>query len=454
MKSYFPQLRAIAACIGLAIPTAIFAQQLTADNSVPDAPVVPAASSLTVLTQPATSTAKTPAWEDSVDRWLALDSFTYSARYRSVFDTNGAHSFDQGQQRLIAHGEFKFDPQGRYGVGFHLSSGRYFNWAYADFIGGGQHTFMNNVEAKSPFLKGLFEAVPAPAGFYNSGGAQLYFRQVFLTAEPVRGIEAQFGGFAINHGVNSEATSYDDDGYMTGERFTVRRPKQLWVSEVSYTRGFLGDYYTPNFFARGQSLAKSNYWQILGQKDFGKRMSISADYTATTPDSGVPSDFPLVKTTREGISADVHETRVFDKVHFEAYQRINGGSFLYYGSPVGFTDGKGYALTVTKDFKKRISVDAGIALIDADYYINVGLNVRAALLGLAVNGDQYGLGERYFVRPTIPLTKYVSLTGNYSQVYNDASEKKGGEDIWNYRGLNAGLVFDVKKMIFRSPAVQ
>jgi hypothetical protein len=297
----------------------------------------------------------------------------------------------------------------------------------------------------NPYQLYLMNVVPTQAGFYNSGGGQVYLRQLFLTAEPVRGIEFQFGGFAINHGVNSEATSYDDDGYMTGERVTVERPKQLWLSEVSYTRGFLGDLYTPNFFARGNTLSKSNYWQILGRKNLGKRIAVSADYTFTTPVTEQGSPYSL-KTTREAISANVHESKVIDTARFEAYQRINGG---FYAPGFPFPAGKGYALTVGRSFKKRLSVEAGLANIDLSYISYLGVNVQAIIQGLAVNGDQYGVGKRYFVRPTVPLTSYMSFTGYFNHVY-DTQSAAVNVDIWNQQALTAGLVFDAKKLLFHS----
>jgi len=450
MKIALSLLRASAACIGLAIPTMLLAQELTASNVLPSAPVVAATPSLTVVTPRASAPAKTSVWEAKSDRWLDLNTFNYGARYRSVFDANGAHGFSQGQQHLIANGKFKFDEKGRYGIGFHLSSGRYFNWSYADFIGGGQHQFINKVEAKmTPYQLYVMNVLPYPAGFYNSGGGAVYLRQAFLAAEPIHGIEFQFGGLAINHGVNTEATSYDDDGYISGERLTVKRPDKVWLSEVSYTRAYLGDLYTPNFFARGQRLSISNYWQILGRKDFGKRIAASADYTYSRPEmpAFAPATFPL-KTLREGIFADVHESKVLDTVRFESYQRINSGLI---STGVTFPTGKGYTVTLSRSFKNRLSLEAGIADIDMMYISNLGLNVQALELGLTVNGDQYGVGKRYFVRPTIPVTKYLSLVGNYNRIF-DTNRVVQGEpiDIWNAQYLTAGFVVDVKKLIFHS----
>jgi hypothetical protein len=432
--------------------SAVSGQLIAFNNDMPGSPNASSASAATTVVRPAGSAPAIPAWETDFDRWVDLNAFNYGSRYRSTFDANGARSFDQGQERLIADGKFKFDEQGRYGIGFHLSSGRYFNWAYSDFIGGGQLEFVHNTEAKmNPYQRYVMNALPPAAGFYNSGGAQLYFRQMFLTAAPIHGVEVQFGGLGINRGVNTEATSYDEDGYISGERLTIKRPKQLWLSELSYTRAYLGDFYTPNFFARGQRLSISNYWQILGRKDFGNRFAVSADYTNSRPENSFSRPF-LIKTTREGILVDVHESKALDKVRFEAYQRLNSGDYAP-GTP--FPSGKGYAMTVSRSFKTVFAFEAGISDIDTGYITTMGLNLQAIELGLTVNGDQYGIGRRYFVRPTIPLTKYLSLAGNYNHLFATNRIADGNPiDIWNAQYLTAGFVIDAKKLFFHAPAVQ
>ena len=449
MKNFSFLFRTVG-CITLAMPSLLAAQQAALNApSVNMLASDASASSAVVSTKQATTTNTVPTWEHDLDRWLDLDTLVYSARYRSVFDADGARSFDQGQQKFVAHGEFKFDEAGKYGIGFHVSSGRYFNWAYADFIGGGQHQFIANTSAKmTPFDLYILNISAYPDGFYNSGGGQLYFRQAYLKAEPVKGVEFQFGGIAINHGVNSEATSYDDDGYMTGERVSLKRPQNVWLSEVSYTRGYLGDLYTPNFFARGDRLAVSNYWQILGRKDFGKMLSFSSDYTYTVPENATY----YLKTTREGLWVDAKKTKALDGVRLEAYQRINGG---FYAAGFPFLHGHGYALTANRSFGHRFSLDAGVANIDSDYGTALGPNAQAIILGLTTNGDQYGEGKRWFVRPTVPVNRWISLVGDFSHVYGPPLHTVSGSvDVWNAQYLTAGLNFDVKKALFSKNKAQ
>jgi nucleoside-specific outer membrane channel protein Tsx len=111
-------------------------------------------------------------------------------------------------------------------------------------------------------------------------------------------------------------------------------------------------------------------------------------------------------------------------------------------------------VTLSRSFKNRFSVEGGIADIDIAYVNNMGLNLYALELGLTVNGDQYGVGKRYFARPTIALTKYASLVGSYNHILNTDTNSDGEPlDIWNKQALTAGFVIDAKKLFFHSPAV-
>jgi len=65
-------------------------------------------------------------------RWFEPTIATFSMRYRTTTDVTDTRTLDQGQQRIVLAGKFKFDKEGRYTVNVHASSGYYFNWAYAD----------------------------------------------------------------------------------------------------------------------------------------------------------------------------------------------------------------------------------------------------------------------------------------------------------------------------------
>ncbi len=113
--------------------------------------------------------------------------------------------------------------------------------------------------------------------------------------------------------------------------------------------------------------------------------------------------------------------------------------------------GKGFALTGYKKLNSRLTLEAGIAEIDPHQGVLTQLESSATLC-MGVNGDSYGLGKRYFVRPTIKLTPYLVATGFYTHEYGGFSVHD--QIVWNKEALNAGLVLDIKKALFPKSGAQ
>jgi hypothetical protein len=356
----------------------------------------------------------------------------FSLRYRGVFDSNNAHEYNQAQQRSIVDGKFKFDATGRYGIVFHASTGKYFNWAYADFMGGGNEQGLQAEYAKATPLQ--LAAIDAYLpGAEPSGGWSFYVRRLYLDLEPVHGIELQYGSLDINRGDASEITTYDNDGYITGERILIKRPKNFFFDEASITYAYFGDLYTPNFFVRGERLGQSNYHQFLVRKQIAKRIDASFDYTWQDASN----------TWREDARFKVPESRVVDSVRVEFYERPNEIAFRNVDD---FAPGaKGFAITADKEINKRLSVEGGIAEIDPHQGVLTQLESSATLC-MGVNGDAYGLGKRYFVHPTIKINHYMVLTGYYTHEFGAFSVHD--QIVWNKEALNAGFIFNIKDALF------
>ena len=121
----------------------------------------------------------------------------------------------------------------------------------------------------------------------------------------------------IDRGAASEITTYDYDGYVAGERLLINRPDKLFFDEAAVTYAYLGDLYVPNFFARGERLAHSDYHQFLLRKQIKTRINASFDYTWQNASN----------TLREAVEARIPEARVVDSVRFEAYERLTGRSW-------------------------------------------------------------------------------------------------------------------------------
>jgi len=372
--------------------------------------------------------------EGPLARWLTMNTFSFSYRWRDLADSNNYRLFDTGQERTLIDGRFKLDAEGKYSVNFHVSSGRYFNWAYADSIGKGfGDSATGSLGRYTPAELGqLYGAIAAdPVGTADitnhlaSRGWETYFRQLYFSATPIKQVTLEYGGLGIERGVNTEITSYDEDGYLAGERLRLRDPQHLYFDQIAVTYGYLGDYFVPNFFDRGDRLAQSNYHQFLVEKNFGHRLKASADYTWQN----------RTDTLREAVLVKVPESRILDSARLELYQRTDAVSFQ--GETFG--TGAGFAFTGSKTFAKKFQLEGGYDTVDQNYADLAGSRVLA--ISFAFNGDSYSIGPRFFTRANYRIDPYFTLFGFYTHAL--------ATDYYmlNRQGMNFGLTVDLKNFL-------
>jgi hypothetical protein len=139
MKEFSPFFLKTVACLGLSIPSAVFAQQS-------DLLVAAVDGSNTVATVSVPVAKPVVAAQPLFGRWLDLETLSHSERYRNAFAVGGTHVFENAQQRSLIEGKIKLDSEGRYDIGFRASSGRYFNWAYAGYTGA---SFITDIYSRS-----------------------------------------------------------------------------------------------------------------------------------------------------------------------------------------------------------------------------------------------------------------------------------------------------------------
>jgi ABC-type transporter Mla subunit MlaD len=313
-------------------------------------------------------------------RWGDVQSFSLSFRYRSIHNSAGVRTTEQGQSRSEFKGRFKFDRAGHYAL-------------HAGVFSGASNTSSwNNT--------GLGSGDPA---------RDLHLKQLYFAAAPAGGLELQYGGLYAVRGEGTEITTYDNDFYLTGQRVTVKRPKQLWFDEVSATLAYLGDGTQPDMWDRYQRLADPNYQQLLVGKKFGKRVGVSADYTGV---DGVP-------TWRSAFALKAPEMTVLDGFRVETYARSEVG-------PTPF----GWALTLDKKVR-RTSLSGGFASIDEHYG--------------GLNGDFYVRGDRWFGKATANLFRLLSVTGQYTHAL-DATYA-----IANQKRFDVVFTYDVLKTFAPTP---
>lgn len=285
----------------------------------------------------------TPGPLPAVHRWFDLEALSVATRYRYVDVATGATASNQQQWQMIARGRFRFDSKGKYSVFAGLQSG-------PTFTGGWNNTG------------------------WGTGGPQtnLFLKQLYFDAKPVKEVEVQFGGIAIINGENTEITGYDNDNYLTGERVAIRLPKKVYFDEVSFANGYVGDINRPSVFRRFKNLNRSNYHQIQVRKQVTKQVGFSADYTF---DSGTD-------TLRQAIKVKLPKARILDSVLYENYERIDP------------QPGFGFAFTAEKKVGARLNLTGGFAKVSH----------------VLLNSDRFPRGERVFVTGAYKLTRELTVS--------------------------------------------
>ena len=272
-------------------------------------------------------------------RWLDLQNASLNLRYRYVDTSAGVTTTNQLQHRETLRGRLKVDEAARYALNFGLFTG-------VRFTSGWDNT---------PWGRG-------------PGQKNLAFKALYFAAQPVTGIEGQAGGLYLVKGESTEFTTYDDDGYVMGERVSVRRPRQVFFDEISVTSAYFTGGTGPENIPvnkRFGHIDEPNYRHFLLDKKIGQRAAISADFTL---EGGR-------RTWRQALNLTTRELRVADSIVFEQYERTN------------IDPAYGFAITFQKALTSRLSLNQfGYARIDSNYG--------------ALNADRFNSGNRAFVMAT------------------------------------------------------
>jgi hypothetical protein len=282
--------------------------------------------------------------ESKFGRWFDFSKIMLASRYIHAENSSGATTVTQIQHRQDLTGRFKFDAQGSYALHFWVNSGR-------------------------RFTAGWDETAAGP----RRANANLYLKHLFLSLRPVKGVEVQYGSFDFLRGQNTEITSYNNDGYLTGQRLIVRRPKELFFDEIGVTYASFGDLNLPNINKRYHRLTQSNYHQFLLSKNIGKRATISGDYTFVDG----------AETLRQAVKITTPELKLVDNVRFENYQRLD------------INRAYGFAVLVEKALTKKWNFIGGYTQVDPKYG--------------NVNADKVFQGKHLYLLTNYNLTDELSF---------------------------------------------
>jgi len=323
----------------------------------------PAPSEATVVTDGAAAqpnpfrtqepTPQTPAAK--VHRWLDLQAVQVETRYRYIETSAGVTTAKQWQHKQTVKAAFKFDAKGRYTIQSMLGTGNSFSSTWDPTgVGTGAPTWDFRV------------------------------RRLYAQAAPVKGLELSAGSFDVLRGETTEIVNFDNDAFMQGYRVSVKRPRDLYLDEVSVTIGYLGDLMTPNVFKRFKWMNDHNYTQAFASKKLSKNLALSADWTSLQD----------ISTLRQGLKVGTKTLgNVIDSVRFELYQRVEGQT------------GNGAAFTAERAVSRKVTVNGGLATIDE----NNGV----------LTGDRYGRGKRYFASAVYTAVPELTVGFFYTHAFDN-----------------------------------
>ena len=288
-----------------------------------------------------------PAAEPPLRRWFELQQLTVFSRYRFIENNKDVTTSSQQQYKDSVRARVNLDSRKRYTVNVGFFSGSTFASSWNN-LGLGNNTVL---DGKSNFIK-----------------------QLYASAIPVRGLELQYGGLYVSRGESDEWDSYDDDGYMVGERVSVRRPKELYLDEITVTRGAMGPLATANLAKRWDGLKNPDYTQVLGVKRFNPVLSASLEYDRQIGDDILRAAVTLRFSAKAPIST----------MRYEQYRRLT------------LNPAAGFVVWAERPVTKYARLQGGYATVDQFYG--------------GWNADRMQSGRRFFANATIPIYGPISGT--------------------------------------------
>jgi hypothetical protein len=305
----------------------------------------------------AQSAAPTPAADPPLRRWFEIQAFTVYTRYRFISSSRDVTTSNQLQYKDAFRARINLDRQKRFTINLGYFSGTAFTSSWNNW-GVGHGTSFDGTNS---------------------------LKQLFASATPVKGLEIQYGGIYINRGEADEFTTYDDDGYLVGERVSVRRPKDLYLDEITITRAAIGPMGTPKLGDRWDGLTDPNYTQVLGVKRFGHQVAGSLEYNRQTG----------ADILRAAVTVHLKKTAPVSTVRYEQYCRVNDRA------------ANGFGVWVDRPVTKRATIQGGYVTVDQFYG--------------AWNSDRMLIGRRVFAAGTIqiygPLSASLYATRAFAGSY-------------------------------------
>ena len=281
-----------------------------------------------------------------------MQSVLGAIRYRFTENSAGQETVSDGQWQTQFRGRFLFDKAARYSVGSFVTTGPSFRSGW-NHSGAGRNR----------------EAHP------------LKVRHLYFGAAPVKALEFQIGGLAVNRGELADVIASDNDSFIIGERAIVR-PRRGAITQVSVTAAHFDAVGEPDFFKQLDDADDVNYAQALVGFKLGSRAAASVDYTYEDGRD----------VLREAVTYRLpSRVKLLTAVRLESYQRVDPDS------AGGF----------------NVSTDLRLAKLTG----TIGVMSTDRAYG-PFNGDRYELGSRYYYVMNYPLTSSLVLQLYHTRAFD------------------------------------
>lgn len=313
-------------------------------------PTVPPATASTV--QPAAQPPADGTFAARLARFVEFQAGSVGTRYRFIDPSTAARDVSEVQTNAIVRARFRVDPQGRVGVVVAATTG-------SGFIGSWDPTGIGTTDRDLAFQ----------------------VRHLYADVLPVKWMTLQAGSLPFVRGETTEITSYDNDGYLAGERVAVRRRDRLFFDEIAFSTGYLGDTAKADVFDRASRFDENNYSQILVARRVTDRVGVSVDYT----------DAMDRRTLRGGVRVRVAAPLV-DALRYEQYVRFDD-------------EGAGFAVQADKAWPRKAALAFGFAHIDRGF--------------TPLNGDKYLRGSRVFANVEVPIVGGLTAATFVTHAFTD-----------------------------------
>ena len=281
-----------------------------------------------------------PAPDPPLRRWFEFQQFTLSTRYRFIENNKDVTTSNQEQYKESVRARVNLDPRKRYTVNMGFFTGATFTSSWNNLGIGNNTVFV---------------------------GKDHYFKQFYAAAAPITGLEFHYGGIYANRGETDEWVGFDDDNYLVGERVSVRRPKELFLDELTVTRAAIGPLAPANLGRRWDGLKNPNFTQVLGVKRFNQRVSGSLEYNRQ-----IGADI-----LRAAVTLHFSAKAPLSTVRYEQYRRVN------------LNAASGFSLWADRPITKYVRLQGGYVAVDQFYG--------------GWNADKMQSGRRFFLNATIPI---------------------------------------------------